>query len=84
MGVVGWICGVSLKERQHWTRCRGNWGPGFDVKRHTRVAWTGRKKAQCRLCERMHWVGGGGEGACWQAEEDLVEHSVCQRASDES
>ena len=40
------------------------------------MAWTCGKKGRCRLCDGMNEVGGGGEGACRQAEEDLAEHSV--------
>ena len=47
----------------------------LDVTRRGRLAWT---------CEGMHWVGGGGEGACRQADEDLAEHFVCRFESAES
>ena len=50
--------------------------------------WRGRRLSPGRgrpvrtlclpTCEGMHWVGGGGEDACRQAEEDLSEHSVCR------
>ena len=41
-------------------------------------------KGRCRLCEGMYQVGGGGDGSCRQAEEDMAEHFVCQHASAES
>ena len=37
MRMIGWMCGVSLKERQ----CRDSWG--CDEKRQNEVAWTCRK-----------------------------------------
>ena len=42
------------------------------------MALTCGMKGRYRLCEGMYKVGGGGEGACREDEEDLAEHS-CTR-----
>ena len=68
----------SLGERQPSTELRRRLGVEAigDVMRRDRLRTTCRKKGRCRLYEGMYYVGGGGEGACWQAREDLAEHCV--------
>ena len=39
------------------------------------MAWTCGKTGRCRSCDDMYQVSGGGDGACWKAEEDLAEHA---------
>ena len=58
---------------------------GWYVKRRVpfEVARTCTTKGRCRLCETMHHVSGGMEGACQQAEDGL-EHSVCRHSSADS
>ena len=56
MGMIMWMCGVSLIERQPSTELRRHLGVEAigDEKMQTEVAWTCGKKGRCRLCEDIY------------------------------